>query len=286
MNFRTEHPVPSFPFKIGYDDSLFFIGSCFSDHIGHFFESHRFKTCSNPYGTLFNPRSIADNLLRSITLSPISDQTIYFFNNRFISFSHQGKINGDSKESFQNDIKELDLKLHHFLKNTDYLFITFGTSYCYKFLERDLIVANCHKIPNHQFEKFILSVDDIVDDYSVLITKLKEFNPKIKIIFTVSPVRHLGDGFHENQISKSILHLAIEQLKNRFELYYFPSYEIILDDLRDYRFFARDLCHPAENSVEYIQEMIMKSLMTSETIGALKEIEKNIKRENHKPIQK
>ena len=149
MNFRTEHPVPSFPFKIGYDDSLFFIGSCFSDHIGHFFESHRFKTCSNPYGTLFNPRSIADNLLRSITLSPISDQTIYFFNNRFISFSHQGKINGDSKESFQNDIKELDLKLHHFLKNTDYLFITFGTSYCYKFLERDLIVANCHKIPNH-----------------------------------------------------------------------------------------------------------------------------------------
>lgn len=286
MNFRTEHPVPSFPFKIGYDDSLFFIGSCFSDHIGHFFESHRFKTCSNPYGTLFNPRSIADNLLRSITLSPISDQTIYFFNNRFISFSHQGKINGDSKESFQNDIKELDLKLHHFLKNTDYLFITFGTAYCYKFIERDLIVANCHKIPNHQFEKFILSVDDIVDDYSVLITKLKEFNPKIKIIFTVSPVRHLGDGFHENQISKSVLHLAIEQLKNRFELYYFPSYEIILDDLRDYRFFARDLCHPAENSVEYIQEMIMKSLMTSETIGALKEIEKNIKRENHKPIQK
>lgn len=286
MNFRTEHPVPSFPFKIGYDDSLFFIGSCFSDHIGHFFESHRFKTCSNPYGTLFNPRSIADNLLRSITLSPISDQTIYFFNNRFISFSHQGKINGDSKESFQNDLMELDLKIHHFLKNTDYLFITFGTAYCYKFIERDLIVANCHKIPNHQFEKFILSVDDIVDDYSVLITKLKEFNPKIKIIFTVSPVRHLGDGFHENQISKSVLHLAIEQLKNRFELYYFPSYEIILDDLRDYRFFARDLCHPAENSVEYIQEMIMKSLMTSETIGALKEIEKNIKRENHKPIQK
>ena len=286
MNFRTEHPVPSFPFKIGYDDSLFFIGSCFSDHIGHFFESHRFKTCSNPYGTLFNPRSIADNLLRSITLSPISDQTIYFFNNRFISFSHQGKINGDSKESFQNDIKELDLKLHHFLKNTDYLFITFGTAYCYKFIERDLIVANCHKIPNHQFEKLRLSVDEIVADYSVLITKLKEFNPQIKIIFTVSPVRHLGDGFHENQISKSVLHLAIEQLKNRFELYYFPSYEIILDDLRDYRFFARDLCHPAENSVEYIQEMIMKSLMTSETIGALKEVEKNIKRENHKPIQK
>lgn len=286
MDFRTEHPIPSFPFKIGYDDSLFFIGSCFSDHIGHFFESHRFKTCSNPYGTLFNPRSIADNLLRSITLSPISDQTICFFNNRFISFSHQGKINGDSKESFQNDLMELDLKIHHFLKNTDYLFITLGTAYCYKFIERDLIVANCHKIPNHQFEKLRLSVDEIVADYSVLITKLKEFNPQIKIIFTVSPVRHLGDGFHENQISKSILHLAIEQLKNRFELYYFPSYEIILDDLRDYRFFARDLCHPAENSVEYIQEMIMKSLMTSETIGALKEVEKNIKRENHKPIQK
>jgi len=284
MDFRSEHPIPSFPFKIGYDDSLFFIGSCFSDHIGHFFESHRFKTLSNPYGTLFNPKSIADNLLRSITLTPISDKNIFNFNHRFISFSHQGKINGTSKELFINYLNELDLKIHDFFKNTDYLFITFGTSFCYKFIERNLIVANCHKIPNHQFQKIRLSVEEIVNDYQILIPLLKKINPKIRIIFTVSPVRHLGDGFHENQISKSILHLAIEELKNRFELYYFPSYEIILDDLRDYRFFARDLCHPAENSIEYMEEMIMKSLMTPESICELKEIEKIIKRENHKPL--
>lgn len=284
MDFRTEHPIPSFPFKIGYDDSLFFIGSCFSDHMGHFFESHQFKTFSNPFGTLFNPKSISDNLLRAITLAPISDQSIFYFNDRFISFSHQGKIHGESKELFINYLNDLDIKIHHFLKNADYLFITFGTSYCYKLIERDIIVANCHKIPNHQFEKISLSIDEITNDYQILIPLLKELNPKIKIIFTVSPVRHLSDGFHENQISKSILHLAIEQLKNRFELYYFPSYEIILDDLRDYRFFARDLCHPGENSIEYVEEMIMKSLMTRETMVELKEVEKRLKRENHKPI--
>lgn len=284
MDFRTEHPIPSFPFKIGYDDSLFFIGSCFSDHIGHFFESHKFKTISNPYGTLFNPKSISDNLLRSITLAPISNQSIFYFNDHFISFSHQGKIHGKSKELFINDLNELDVKIHHYLKNTDYLFITFGTSFCYKLIERDLIVANCHKIPNHQFEKIRLSIDEIVNDYQIMIPLLKELNPNIKIIFTVSPVRHLSDGFHENQISKSILHLAIEQLKNSFKIYYFPSYEIILDDLRDYRFYARDLCHPAENSIEYVEEMIMKSLMTPETVCELKEIGKKIKRENHKPI--
>lgn len=283
MIFRTEHPIPSFPFTIGHEDSLFFIGSCFSDHIGAFFEKYHFKTCSNPFGTLFNPKSISDNLSRVIQQKPITEDLLFHFNNQYISFSHQGKIHGDSKITFLETLNRLDDQIYRFLKTTDYLFITFGTSYYYKFIERDLVVANCHKIPQSQFTKFRMTVDEIVHDYTLLINLLKEFNPQLKIIFTVSPVRHLCDGFHENQLSKAILHLAIDQMVNHLSVYYFPSYEMIIDDLRDYRFYAHDLCHPAENGIRYIEEMIVKSMISANTEKQLKTIEKELKRAQHKP---
>lgn len=286
MVFRTEHPIPSYPFKIGYTDDLFFIGSCFSDHIGSFFQKHQFHTVSNPFGTLFNPKSIYENLYRVVQQKSLSKEFIYYFNNQYISFSHQGKIAGENELSYLEYLHSIDIHTYNYLKSAHFLFITFGTAYCYTFMERDIIVANCHKIPNSRFVKWRLTIEEIVSDYQRLFDSLFLLNPALKIIFTVSPVRHLSDGFHENQLSKSILHLAIDQLCKTNQVYYFPSYELIMDDLRDYRFYARDLCHPGENSIEYVEEFIVKSLMSAETLDQLKKVEKDIKRKNHKPIQK
>jgi hypothetical protein len=286
MIFRTEHPIPKFPFHIGYEDTLFFIGSCFSDHIGTFFSKNRFQTLANPFGTIFNPKSIFDNLNRVLDQQQISDNHIYFFNDQFISFSHQGKIAAQNKQELIQKIDIIDTKTFNHLSKCSYLFITFGTSFCYRFLENNLIVANCHKIPNHQFEKLRLSVDEIVDNYKILMDKIKKINPSIKIIFTVSPVRHLSDGFHENQLSKSILHLAIDQLVDDKNVFYFPAYEVFMDDLRDYRFYASDLCHPGEQGIQYMEEMIRKTFFNPETELKLKQIEKEIKSSGHIPLNK
>jgi hypothetical protein len=285
MNFRTEHPIPKFPFHIGYDDVLFLVGSCFSDHIGAYFSKYKFQSLSNPFGTLFNPKSIYNNLIRIINQESIPESTIYFFNQQYISFNHQGKYASENKQDLIEHLEHLDSIVYQHLKKTKYLFITFGTSYCYNFIEKNIIVANCHKIPGSAFKKLRLEISDIVNDYNILIDKLIEFNPSVQIIFTVSPVRHLGDGFHENQLSKSILHLAIDQINEKGNSHYFPSYELLMDDLRDYRFYNKDLCHPGENAIQYIEEMICKSFFTKETEEQMKEIEKVIKRENHKPLK-
>jgi len=286
MIFRTEHPIPQFPFHIGYEDTLFFIGSCFSDHIGTFFSKYRFKTLANPFGTLFNPKSISDNLNRVLDLQNISDIYIYLFNDQYISFSHQGKISAPDKQELQEKIALIDQNSFNHLKNSTYLFITLGTSYCYRFIENNMIVANCHKIPNHQFEKLRLTVDEVVVDYKILIDKINKINPFIKIIFTVSPVRHLSDGFHENQVSKSILHLAIDQLVDEISVFYFPAYEIFMDDLRDYRFYGSDLSHPGEHGLQYMEEMIRKTFFNPETELKFKQIEKEIKSVGHIPLNK
>ena len=168
------------------------------------------------------------------------------------------------------------------MASADYLFLTFGTAYCYRLIERDLIVANCHKIPANRFEKKLFTVDQITDIYRELLPQLQQFNPQLKIIFTVSPVRHLGDGFHENQISKSTLHLSIHQLVDNTSSFYFPSYEMIQDDLRDYRFYATDLCHPSEAAVTYISEKLTEAFFTKETQERMKEVVKENKAKGHR----
>lgn len=285
MIFRTEHPIPKYPFTIGYEDHLFFIGSCFSDHMGNFFLNHRFNTLSNPFGTLFNPISIAQNLKYALSLEKVPEEYIHFHNDHYISFLHQGKHSHEEKGELISLINNISEKTHQFLKKTDFLFITLGTAYAYRFLEKQIVVANCHKIPNFEFEKIRFSVDEIVDEYKGLFTLLHQVNPTLKVVFTVSPVRHLSDGFHENQISKSILHLAVDHLVDNQDIFYFPSYELLLDDLRDYRFYAQDLCHPGENGIAYIEEFLMSSLFTAETISQCKMVQKEVKRENHRSLK-
>ena len=285
MIFRTEQPIPKYPFSIGYEDHLFFIGSCFSDHIGRFFKDHQFPTVSNPFGTLFNPSSIAQNLSHAIVLDTFPKEYLYFHNNQYISFLHQSKFCSDTENGLSEMIQQEYQESHNFLLKTNFLFITLGTSTVYRFKEREIIVANCHKIPNERFEKFRLTITEVVSDYKDLLSKIFEINSNIKVIFTVSPVRHLSDGFHENQLSKSILHLAIDQLVDDTRVFYFPSYELLIDDLRDYRFYAQDLCHPGSNGITYIEEYLKKSFFKPETELQLKVVEKELKRKNHRTIK-
>lgn len=282
MKFRTEIPTPEYPFDINYQDKLMLLGSCFSDHVGNFFQEMRFDTLSNPFGTLFNPISIANALKMCMNTELFDEQYIDFFNEKWISYAHHGKFSHPDKETFQQNISQCLNRAHDFLASANYLFITFGTAYCYRLIERNLIVANCHKIPANQFEKQLLTIEQIVGLYQDLLELLRQFNPKLKIIFTVSPVRHLADGFHENQISKSILHLSINQLIDNTNTFYFPSYEMVQDDLRDYRFYAADLCHPSDAAVTYIREKLTDAFFTPETQERMKEVVKENKAQGHR----
>lgn len=282
MKFRTEIPTPRYPFDINYQDKLMLVGSCFSDHIGNFFQEMGFDTLSNPFGTLFNPVSIANALKMSIEPALFTEKHIDFFNEKWISYAHHGRFSHPDKETFRQNIgQELD-RAHDFIASANYLFITFGTAYCYRLNERDLIVANCHKIPAARFEKILLSIEQITSQYQELIAQLQHFNPHLKIIFTVSPVRHLADGFHENQTSKSILHLSVNQLIDNNNIFYFPSYEILQDDLRDYRFYAADLCHPSDAAVTYIREKLTEAFFSQETQNRMKEVIKENKAKGHR----
>ena len=284
MKFRTEIPTPKYPFNISYQDKLMLVGSCFSDHIGNFFQEMRFDTLSNPFGTLFNPISIANALKMCMNPELFNEQYIDFFNEKWISYAHHGKFSLPDKETFWQNISQSLNRAHDFLTSANYLFITFGTAYCYRLIGRDLIVANCHKIPANQFEKQLLTIDKIVSLYQDLLEQLRQFNPQLKIIFTVSPVRHLADGFHENQISKSILHLSVNQLIDNINTFYFPSYEMVQDDLRDYRFYAADLCHPSDAAVTYIREKLAEVFFTQETQEQMKEVVKENKAQGHRKM--
>lgn len=282
MKFRTEIPTPEYPFRISYQDKLMLLGSCFSDHIGNFFQEMGFDTLSNPFGTLFNPISIATALKMELNPAMFDEHYVDFFNEKFISYAHHGKFSHPDKETFRQNISQCLNRAHDFLASADYLFLTFGTAYCYRLIERDLIVANCHKIPANRFEKKLFTVEQITAIYRELLPQLLQFNPKLKVIFTVSPVRHLADGFHENQISKATLHLSINQSIDNKNIFYFPSYEMVQDDLRDYRFYATDLCHPSEAAVTYISEKLTEAFFTKETQERMKEVVKENKAKGHR----
>ncbi|MDR2980495.1 MAG: GSCFA domain-containing protein [Bacteroidales bacterium] len=285
MKFRTEITIPSYPFNITYDDRLLFLGSCFSDHIGNYFKSNGFNSLVNPFGTLFNPFSIKLVLDMACGKEIFDERYIDFFNDRWISFAHHGKFSHPDKSTFLTKIQQVLDDTHRMLKQTDYLFITFGTAYHYRHLAKDLEVVNCHKIPAKEFEKNRLTVTEIVVIYQDLIQRLSSQNNELKIIFTVSPVRHLGDGFHENQLSKSILHIAIDELVDSERIFYFPAYEIVQDDLRDYRFYAKDLCHPSESGIDYIKEKLETVFFSNETLEKLREVEKINKLGGHREVR-
>lgn len=282
MKFRTEIPTPSYPFHLDYHHRLLFVGSCFSDHIGDFFMQRQFQTLVNPFGTLFNPISIATALHTSLHPETFTENYIVHFQDCWHSLLHHSRFSNKDKPLLINNIQKQYTITKEFLLQTDFLFITFGTAYCYRYKKEDLIVANCHKIPANEFNKELIDIEQITKTYISLAKEMRQLNPELNIIFTVSPVRHLGDGFHENQISKSILHLAVKGLTDQKKNYYFPAYEIFQDDLRDYRYYNEDLCHPAAAGIHYLEEIIAAAFFTPQTKLQVEAAEKSLKAAQHR----
>ncbi|MBN2165685.1 MAG: GSCFA domain-containing protein [Marinilabiliaceae bacterium] len=282
--FRTEIQVSKPTFQINYSDKICFVGSCFAEAIGEKFKESRFITNINPFGILYNPVSIARSLEMLMEQTIFNEKDLHFKSGLWHSFSHHGKFSSPDKDLALAQINKSINDGTIFLKNANFLFITLGTSFVYEHKNLEMVVSNCHKYPSDTFNRYRLEVDEIVDQYKNLIVKLLVFNPKLRIIFTVSPVRHWKDGAHGNQVSKAVLLLAIDQLEQLFEnVSYFPSYELVLDDLRDYRFFAEDLLHTNNLATDYIWEKI-QSWFNDQTKQFCKDTDQLIKARNHRPL--
>jgi lysophospholipase L1-like esterase len=285
MNFRTNILLKPERNQIDYDSKIMLFGSCFSEHIFEKLNYFKFNSNSNPFGILFNPITIEKAITNAINEKTYAEQDIFHLNERWHCFDAHSDLSAiDKNELLQNlnsSIKSTNKKL----TESTHLIITLGTSWIYRFIETDTIVGNCHKVPQKKFLKELLSVKKIIASLENIIALIKSVNPTINIILTVSPIRHLKDGFIENSVSKAYLLAAIHQLidkrKNQF---YFPSYEIMLDDLRDYRYYNSDMIHPNETAINYIWEQFQKVWVSEKSNAIMKEIDTIQKGLAHKPF--
>lgn len=282
--FRTTIQPEQSKYKISYQTPVLFMGSCFTENIGNKMQTLKFPAIVNPFGVLYNPASVRKGLEILIDQKAFTPGDIGFFNEQWFSFYHDTEFSHPEQQKCLDKINgSIKLAASH-LRKSKYLIITFGTAWVYKYLQSDKIVSNCHKIPAKEFERIKLGVEDIFVEWAKLINRLNELNKNLKIIFTVSPVRHWKDGAVQNQLSKSTLILAIHQLIKIFKnVEYFPSYEIMMDDLRDYRFYANDMLHPSNEAVEYIWEQFAESYFDEGTKKITQDIYKIVQAKNHRP---
>ncbi|GAB1454399.1 GSCFA domain-containing protein [Draconibacterium sp.] len=285
--FHTVVDIPVFSQLTGYSKKNMFMGSCFTENIGNRMAALKYNVDINPFGILYNPVSVANGLRILLEDKGFVAEDLIEADGLFHSFFHHGRFSSPNENETLNTINNRIKSSADFLKTTDFLFITFGTAWIYKYKKTGHPVSNCHKIPADEFERERLSVDEIVKEYKKLLHEIRKINPSIKIVFTVSPIRHWKDGAVENQRSKSVLLLSIDKLVNVFEARfcsYFPSYEIMMDELRDYRFYAPDMLHISEVAIDYIWEKFEKSLIDSESQLFAKKVDKIVKAANHKPL--
>ncbi|MDD4777073.1 MAG: GSCFA domain-containing protein [Fermentimonas sp.] len=291
MDFRTHVQIPNSGFKIDHSSKMMLFGSCFSENIGRKLQHNKFDVDVNPFGILYNPMSVSSSLKRLLQKTEFTESDLVYNNEMYHSFMHHGSFSDTDKDVCLKNISERYEKATDFIDNADIFLITFGSAYVFRLKptvdkENSEVVSNCHKFPADIFERTRLSVEEIVEEWRKLIISLKARNPHVRFVFTVSPIRHWKDGAHENQISKSILHLAIEQLTSSFgeDLQYFPAYEIMIDELRDYRFYEEDMNHPTSFAVDYIWKLFSKTFFSDATILLNKEWAQIRKSINHKPL--
>jgi hypothetical protein len=260
MNLITPVHISKPSFSINHAQRILMLGSCFVDEIGAKLQADKFNCLVNPFGVLYNPASIAALLLRSISEREYDDQSpeILFADGLFHSWMHHSQFSSSNQQELLDKLNSTLLLVSDWICNADVLIVTFGTSYIYRLKENGMLVSNCHKQPDSLFTRERLSAYDIADAWKPLLQLLQSVNPHLHVIFTVSPIRHKRDGLHENQLSKAELLLAIDEILQTSPMqglsYYFPSYEILLDELRDYRFYATDMVHPSPLAVEYIYD--------------------------------
>jgi lysophospholipase L1-like esterase len=272
---------------ISYNSKIFLFGSCFSENIGSKIEYFKFENTINPFGILFHPIAIEMLITNIVNEKIYTEKDIFFHNERWHCYEAHSELSNPSKEDLLLKLNAAISTANTQLKEVSHVIITLGTSWAYRLIENDTVVANCHKVPQKKFLKELLLIDEITNSLEAIITLIKSVNNNIEIIFTVSPVRHLKDGFVENMRSKSHLLSAIHQvIAPRDHTHYFPSYEIMMDDLRDYRFYSSDMIHPNETAINYIWEAFKTVWIHEKSTDLMSEIDTIQKGLSHRPFNK
>lgn len=297
MQFQVAIQINPLEKKINYRDKILLIGSCFTEHIGNALEELKFSVLQNPSGILFDPISVSKNLVSYIDNRQYNEDDLFQLNEVWHSWQHHSRFsNIDSKECLQN-INESQTQAHEFLKEADWIIITLGSSFSYRLtklaesskappLEGVLEVANCHRAPAQWFKKHLLEIEEIISALDDCIKQLLQYNSKLRFIFTVSPVRHIRDGVIENNRSKARLIESVHHLVNKYEqAHYFPAYELVIDVLRDYRFYDADLVHPNYMATEFVLEKFSDNCIDEKTRELMEEIKKIVIARKHKPFQ-
>jgi hypothetical protein len=279
-NFFLSFPIPQSSTQLVFGDKVLFLGSCFSDEMASKASYYGLNAHTNPFGTIFHPiplgRFIVDTINGNLKERSFQNQ------NDFYSWDASTILSSKTEEELHEKITEIRKEWKVHLSTCNVLFITLGTSWGY--WKNEIVVANCHKRPSYEFSKQLSSVQEIVAYYRIVIETLKKCNPSVKIIFTVSPVRHVRDGLIENNQSKSVLIEVIRQLTKLYDVQYFPSYEIVIDELRDYRFYSKDLVHPSQEAIDYVWERMIDIFCSESTKTLMKKIDGFRKLEQHRPI--
>ena len=246
MELYTRILLPKARFSFSYEDRVVMMGSCFAENIGRKLEENKFSVDINPFGTLYNPASVAEGLRMLLRPERFTSGDLFRHEGVYHSFTHHSRFSAPSEEECLDHINSRLSQSSDFLRKATRLVITLGTAFVYRLKSDGRIVSNCHKLPEKMFDRQRLSTQEIVEDWKPLLLALWEQNPALKILFTVSPIRHWKDGAHENQLSKATLLLATDALQKDYpgRIAYFPAYEILMDELRDYRFYADDMLHP------------------------------------------
>lgn len=281
--FFIPFDVPISSFEVKHGDQLLFLGSCFSDEMSRKSVYYGFNVLSNPFGTIFHPEVIARNLKDTLNEN-LNSERILKRNDLFFSWDASGTVFGYSEKEVTEKINSQKDILKNAILKSKVVYITFGTAWGYRLNESGLLVANCHKVNASSFTKELADVDALENSWLQTIELMQKVNPALNIVFTVSPVRHIKDGLVENNQSKSILIELVRRLKAKQSASYFPSYEIMMDELRDYRFYKKDLVHPSEEAIDYIWNKFQSCYFSSETITLNKTIERYRLADHHKSL--
>lgn len=285
MNFLLPFQINPTTVKIEHTDQIFSIGSCFADEMGSLLSDFKFSTLHNPFGVIYNPISINRLIQNSINQELTQESDVIKSGDIYYHWQTHGRISGLQADELEELYNHQIHRSHLYLKASKWLIITWGTALVYEYTGSSSIVANCHKIPGSQFKKRILKVEEILTDLVETIDLVRTINPDIEIILTISPVRHVKDGLAENNLSKAILIQAAHHLTTLIErLHYFPSYEIMIDVLRDYRFYKEDLIHPNDYAVKYIWNEFTKVYMSQSSLSFIIEWDQVMRALAHKPF--
>ncbi len=294
MEFQLPIKINPLPLPLGYNENILLTGSCFTEHIGNKLQELKFSVLQNPNGILFDPYSVATSLVSWIHNKQYTESDLFYFNELWQSWQHHSMFSNTDKNACLKGINESQQNAHAFLKKADCIIITLGSSFSYRLtnavaLEKSqpgLPVANCHRAPAQWFTKHLMGIEEINAVLDNCIHQLLHFNPKLRIIFTVSPVRHIRDGVVENNRSKARLIEVVHNLVNKFDrLYYFPAYELVIDVLRDYRFYDIDMVHPNYPATSFVLEKFIEYCIDEPSQQMIEEIKKIVTAAKHKAFQ-